>query len=124
MPMHKLPLIVALAALPVLSGCVINVNSDEWEEEENWRTQQSRNERMIAGFELGISRASVEADLGDADFVDAFERDGETINVLFYRTHHRHSDGKTTRDETTPLIFRDGRLSGYGQSALEFMVDD
>jgi hypothetical protein len=33
---------------------------------------------------------------------------------LFYRTQRKHSDGETTRDETTPLVFRDNRLIGWG----------
>ena len=33
------------------------------------------------------------------------------------RTHRTHSDGDTTRDETTPLVFEDGKLVGIGERA-------
>lgn len=38
--------------------------------------------------------------------------------ILRYRTHHRHSDGETTRDETTPLVFVDGTLAAWGEASL------
>ena len=37
--------------------------------------------------------------------------------VLFFRTHRTHSDGETTKDECTPLVFRDGVLIGFGDKA-------
>ena len=45
--------------------------------------------------------------------------DGSEIEVLFFRTRHRHSDGETTPDETTPLVFVDGELVGWGAAAYE-----
>ena len=39
--------------------------------------------------------------------------------VLFYRTNHKHSDGETTRDETTPLVFRNDQLVGWGTRVYE-----
>jgi hypothetical protein len=39
--------------------------------------------------------------------------------VLLYRTRLVREDGRTTRDETTPLVFVDGELVGWGESAVE-----
>jgi hypothetical protein len=44
--------------------------------------------------------------------------DGATYQVLYYRTHRTHSDGETTKDETTPLVFKDSALIGWGMDAL------
>ena len=110
----KLALLLPLIAL---AGCVIAVNSPDGED--GWNSRQQRNERAINHLELGRSRASVEAQLGEPDFVDAFQRNGEKFNVLYYRTHRVHGDGRTTRDETTPLVFVDGNLVGWGKSAID-----
>ena len=50
---------------------------------------------------------------------EAFMDDGEEVRVLFYRTNHKHSDGETTRDETTPLVFRNDQLVGWGTRVYE-----
>ena len=57
--------------------------------------------------------------LGTPADSEAFTRDGEEVRVLFYRTQHRHSDGETSRDETTPLVFRSGELVGWGQRVYD-----
>ncbi|PKL94995.1 MAG: hypothetical protein CVV18_07155, partial [Gammaproteobacteria bacterium HGW-Gammaproteobacteria-8] len=51
-------------------------------------------------------------------FSEAFTIDGVAHRVLFYRTQRVEGDGVTTRDETTPLVFVEGRLAGWGETAL------
>ena len=107
----------------LLSGCVIAVDADgddEGDWGDDWRDQQERNLDAIADLRVGLSRESVEAEMGRADIVEAFVRDGEEFVVLRYRTQRRHGDGETTRDETTPLVFVDGDLVGWGEDAVEF----
>ena len=50
-----------------------------------------------------------------------YSKDGETVQVLFYRTHHQKSDGKTTKDECTPLVFKQNRLTGWGDKAYQYL---
>ncbi|HBO12182.1 MAG TPA: hypothetical protein DD491_05290, partial [Halieaceae bacterium] len=57
--------------------------------------------------------------LGTPADSEAFTRDGEEFRVLFYRTRHRHSDGETSRDETTPVVFRNDELVGWGQRVYD-----
>lgn len=102
-----------------LTGCVVAIGNDGFQEDEQWEQEQRRNDRYIDGVQLGTSINAIRADLGEADFQDSFQRDGEVFDVLYYRTHHSHSDGKTTRDETTPMVFVDGLLVGYGPTAIE-----
>jgi hypothetical protein len=47
---------------------------------------------------------------------EAFTDGDDEVRVLFYRTQRRHSDGDTTRDETTPLVFRNDLLVGWGDA--------
>ncbi|MEO0424173.1 MAG: DUF3192 domain-containing protein, partial [Pseudomonadota bacterium] len=88
-------------------------------ESEQWQTVQRTNDSYIDNLYLGTSKARVVADLGQPDFKEAFDRHGDVFEVLYYRTHHRKSDGKTTKEETTPLVFVDGILVGYGESAID-----
>ena len=108
-----------LLSSTALSGCVVAIGNDGFQEDEQWEQAQRRNDRYIDGVQLGTSINAVRAAMGEAEFQDSFQRDGEVFDVLYYRTHHRHSDGKTTRDETTPMVFVDGRLVGYGPTAIE-----
>ena len=106
-----------LAPAILLSSCVIHVNESA-DSESGWQSRQRHNQDAINHMVLGRSRASIEADLGNPDFTDAFQRNGSTFVVLYYRTRHMHDDGETTRDETTPLVFVDGRLVGWGPAAI------
>ncbi len=112
---EKTLLLVGLAVF-TLAGCVIHVDSSG---EDDWQSVQRANERSVRSLELGRRLSSVRAEMGKPDFVEAFERNGDEFTVLFYRTHRAHGDGRTTKDETTPLVFIDGRLVGWGESAIE-----
>ncbi len=105
-----------------LTGCVIAVNTDDWEQSD-WYKQQSRNADRIEALTLGDPEAEIVAFLGDADFVESFVRGEKEYRVLHYRTHHVKHDGITTRDETTPVVFQDGILVGWGESAIAHVIE-
>ena len=109
-------LILALSAV-ALAGCVIHVDATD---DEDWTDVQRANERAVSRLALGRSLDSVRAEMGTPEFIESFVRDGEEYTVLFYRTHRSHADGRSTRDETTPLVFVDGALVGWGDSAIEY----
>ena len=108
------PLIPIAAAVVVatLSGCVY-VNG-EHVSTGDWRDEQRHNREEISSLKLGVSTGEVINRLGTPTDSEAFTDDGIEMRVLFYRTTHQHSDGETTRDETTPLVFRDNQLIGWG----------
>lgn len=116
--------ILLVSAAFALSACTINIGSDEWDGEEDWRDRQAYNERAVGNLELGRSLASVEAELGEPDFTDSFLRAGEKFTVLYFRTMHVHSDGRTTKDETTPLVFAGDQLVGWGTAAIDNATAD
>ena len=117
-PSKALPtfLLVTLIALTA-SGCVFidgeHVASDDW------RSEQKDNREAISDLSIGMSRDAVVDRLGTPADSEAFTRDGEEVRVLFYRTQHRHSDGETSRDETTPLVFRGDELVGWSQRVYD-----
>jgi hypothetical protein len=117
----------ALIAIPLtfsLTGCII-VNSDEgaradWiDSNSSWENVQKQNKRKIANLNVGDDYKSVRSDMGTPDFNEAYSADGKEYQVIFYRTNRTRSDGHTTKDECTPLIFVDGKLMAWGQKAYD-----
>ena len=111
---------VAAAAIAIsLSGCiVIGGNDHDDNDSTSWRAEQRRNNQQINDLQVNDSRVSVIERLGAPSFSEAFMRGDDEYRVLFYRTRHRHSDGETSRDETTPLVFKNDHLTGWGEDTL------
>lgn len=105
-------LVVVLLMLSA-AGCVV-IQTDG--PGDDWRDEQRSNRDAISQLQIGMSQEEVRQRLGTPADSEALNRDGEEVLVLFYRTHWRKSDGETTRDETTPLVFRGGQLAGWGES--------
>jgi hypothetical protein len=83
---------------------------------DDWRDEQRLNRKLISQLDIGMTRDAVVDRLGPPSDSEAFARDGREMRVLFYRTQWKHSDGDTSRDETTPLVFEDDVLLGWGSS--------
>lgn len=119
MKKHLLALVVAGPLAFGLGGCVISVDGDGWDGHTvDWEDREYENRKTIAELELDLGTEQVKARLGVPDFNETLRRDGETYTVLFYRTQRMHGDGKTTKDECTPLVFKNGALVGWGDTAL------
>jgi len=111
---------ILMSQLALVSGCVIAVNTSEFDEDsDSWHKRQKQNREAIAEMVLGRTQPSIEDQMGSPDFVESFQRGGEKFVVLYYRTHRTEGDGETTKDETTPLVFVDGELVGWGESAVD-----
>jgi len=102
-----------------LSGCVVAIGNGHGDGEDNWKERQGKNSRYINSLSIGESRAAIESDLGSADISEAFQGNGDDYRVLFYRTKRIDDDGRTTKNETTPLVFIDNKLVGWGDTAIE-----
>lgn len=114
-------LFAAAAFTSLLSGCVIAVGNDD-SDDDNWsktKKVQQHNQNYINQLKTGADAASVRNSLGTPDFTELFQKEGETVEVLFYRTHRSHGDGMTSKDECTALIFKRGLLVGWGDKAYQ-----
>lgn len=110
--------LVRLSAIALLSlsvaGCIIV--DGEHVSHDSWSDNQRENREAISQLQINMPSNDVIRQLGPPDASEAFTLQGEEIRVLFYRTQRKHADGETTRDETTPLVFRDDLLSGWGDA--------
>jgi hypothetical protein len=105
-----------------LSGCVVSVGGgSDSHYGADWEDREFNNRKHIANLEKGTSYESVLRKMGVADFNELFEKQDGTYRVLYYRTQKTMGDGITTKDECTPLVFRDGNLVGWGDSAYGLM---
>lgn len=114
--------ILALSLTSVLSGCVITVSDHDGDS--SWKRTQRDNREIISDLALGSTITTVKEKMGAPEFIDSFKQDSNIVKVLYYRTQHRHSDGETTRDETTPLVFINDELHGIGKAAYSRVLDN
>ena len=101
-----------------LTGCIVIGGEHGWDDND-WEKQQRENRQMIGQLELGNDRERVISRMGAPSFSEAFTKDNDEYRVLYYRTQRERSDGETTKDETTPLVFKNNVLVGWGNEALK-----
>ncbi|MBE0366153.1 hypothetical protein PULV_b0900 [Pseudoalteromonas ulvae UL12] len=86
----------------------------------NWRDRESFNNRFISKLDLK-SATSIDLvfdKLGSPDLTFAKNSQDNTYQIVFYRTQHVKSDGITTQDECTGILFKNGILLAWGLGAL------
>lgn len=122
--MKKVLLIAALSST-LLSGCIVAVSDGEvdhgWASDYNsssWQHQQKQNREKISELEVGADFNAVKEQFKTPNFTELVSKDGDSYQVLYYATNSKHSDGKVTKDECTPLVFKNQKLIGYGDNAL------
>ncbi|WP_416305685.1 DUF3192 domain-containing protein [Neptunicella sp. SCSIO 80796] len=115
----KKSLLVAALALPLtLTGCVVSVDGrdgDDWHSD--WQDIEHQNRDKLTRLESGMTVNAVRKIMGVADFNELYQQQGNDIQVLFYRTQRKESDGVTSKDECTPIVFKNGTLIGLGETA-------
>lgn len=109
-------LFIGAFLLTSLSGCIYIGNKSD---DTSWQKEQNQNKHLISQLTLNSDRLSVLRKMGTPEISEAFVVNGEEYKVLYYRTQHRISDGDTTKDETTPLVFKNEKLIGWGELALD-----
>ncbi|MGS0675071.1 DUF3192 domain-containing protein [Shewanella sp. 0m-4] len=99
-----------------LTGCVVNVG-DGGSENGSWEKVQDKNRDNLSKISLGMSKNQVTTLMGTADFNEAYIQQDKEVYVLFYRTQRTHGDGKTTKDECTPVVISNNAVVGWGEMA-------
>lgn len=113
-------LAIALSGV-LLSGCVISIDDDYDHGDHNnssWSQIESENRDKISDLSVGETISAIRRKMGTPDFDELIVKNGKEHRVLFYRTQRIKGDGNTTKDECTPILFVDGALIGFGDTAL------
>lgn len=114
---NGLRFVTVLIAAIWLSGCVVAIGNDgDRSRDGNWQEKERDNRTAIEQLQAGMTYGQVRDWMPhQADFSESFQADDIHYQVLFYRTQRVEADGVVTRDETTPLIFADNFLIGWGE---------
>lgn len=115
-----LRILIAVVLYAVFATAIWQYYKDTPQDVKNmdWDEREGYNRQYIAKLKLdNVNIDLVFKDLGNPDITEAKKTDGANFQVLFYRTQHRSSDGITTQDECTALLFKNDVLIGIGESA-------
>lgn len=74
-------------------------------------------------LELGTSRQQIIDLMGSPDISEAKRVGDKNVQIMFYRTQHMESDGLTTMNECTPLLFEDDTLIAWGDGTYQQYTD-
>lgn len=113
-------LILGLGLYALIAASVILFYKDD-PQAMIWQDREAFNKRYIDKLRIddALNLNDVLEYLGSPDLTFA-KRSGDTvIQIVLYRTQHRTSDGITTIDECTGLVFKNGQLVLWGPNAYE-----
>lgn len=104
-------ILLALAAYGIFVLLVVNFYDDS-PANMQWEDREAYNRQYIAKLKLGeFTFDQAIADLGSPDITEAKKVAHQNFQVLFYRTQHVKSDGITTLEECSYLLFVDNVLT-------------
>lgn len=106
-----------LLALTVYAIFVVLVITfyDDSPDQMKWDDKEAYNRQFIAKIKLDkFTFEQALTQLGSPNITEARTVDNVNYQVMFYRTQHVKSDGITTQDECTFLLFVNGMLKEIG----------
>lgn len=108
------------AAYAIFAATVITFYEDD-PDQMRWEDRQAFNKKFIneLSIDTSVTKQFFIESLGSPDITEAKMAQENSYQVMFYRTHHKKSDGITTKDECTPLLFKNGQLIAWGDGAYE-----
>lgn len=111
-------LILGLGLYALIATLVITFYKDD-PQAMIWQDREAFNERYIRKLSIdeAVTLNSVLDYLGSPDLTYAKRNKDQVWQIVFYRTQHQTSDGITTMDECTGLLFKNGELFLWGPSA-------
>lgn len=115
-------IILGLLAYAAFVVAVITYYPDK-PEDMDWQDREAFNKIQITKLIPGASRDEILATMGAPDITEAKKSGQDFLQVMFYRTHRVKSDGITTQDECTPLLFRNNELVALGDNAYANFVN-
>lgn len=105
---------LALAAYGIFVLLVVTFYDDS-PDKMQWEDREAYNKQFIAKLQLEkFTFEQAISELGSPDITEARKIEHDKFQVMFYRTQHVKSDGITTQDECTFLLFINGVLKEIG----------
>ncbi|MFC6439606.1 DUF3192 domain-containing protein [Bowmanella sp. JS7-9] len=92
---------------------------EEKTEDMVWQDRELFNKVKIEAMVSGTHRDKVIDLLGSPDISEAKRIGTDIYQVMFYRTQRKTSDGITTEDECTPLLFHNNQLIAKGDGSYQ-----
>ena len=77
----------------------------------NWDPEIIKNRDNLKKIARGMSKAEVKAIMGEPLWNEVYNQP----DLWFYYSDCKWSDGMITSDECTPVIFENGKVTGWGQ---------
>ena len=119
-----LRILLALAAYGVFVALVVSFYDDS-PANMQWEDREAYNRQYISKLKLGeFTFDQAIEKLGSPDITEAKQSKDSNFQVLFYRTQHVKSDGITTQDECTYLLFVNNKLAEYAKAEHYKGLDD
>lgn len=82
--------------------------------------RMDKNNTSLLTLEMGMNKQEVMDVMGKPDLNEAYQSlNGKSMVIFFYYTQRKWSDGNTTKDECTPVVFENGKLVGWGSEFYE-----
>jgi len=107
-------ILLALTVYAIFVGLVVTFYDDS-PDKMKWDDREEYNRQFIAKIKLdAFTFEQALSQLGSPDITEARTVDDAYYQVMFYRTQHVKSDGITTQDECTFLLFINGSLKEIG----------
>jgi hypothetical protein len=117
--MNKLAAVALFGLSLGLSGCVISVDGKgKYSYQSDWQDKEQKNRKHISQLQQDTSYDQILNRMGVAQFNEFYTKGNDTYRVLYYRTQRIDGDGVTTKDECTPLVFKNTALVGWGETAF------
>ncbi|AAZ24210.1 MULTISPECIES: DUF3192 domain-containing protein [Colwellia] len=107
-------ILLALTVYGIFVALVMTFYDDS-PDQMKWKDREAYNRQFIAKVMLdNFTFEQALTQLGSPDITEARTIDKINYQVMFYRTQHVKSDGITTQDECTFLLFVNGTLKEIG----------
>jgi len=117
-------ILLALAAYGVFVALVVGFYDDS-PANMQWEDREAYNRQFISKLKLGeFTFDQALEKLGSPDITEAKQSKDSNYQVLFYRTQHVKSDGITTQNECTYLLFVNNMLAEYAKAEHYKGLDD
>jgi hypothetical protein len=113
-------IIPAICLYPLLTWLVLNFYPDD-PSHMQWNDREAFNRKYIAQLsqQPEADRQQVINRLGGPDITEAVKVQQDIYQLMYYRTRRAISDGITTKDECSPLLFKNQRLIAIEAQAIE-----